>query len=92
MGSQNGFICVSKAMAINKIYDFSIYKKSKGFRSNHFKERFIKFTNFDREDFILIPNLNYDFEVEVIQHTSIKNYLGIIKNLLELDPLKRAIN
>ena len=65
MQSTNSLICISKAMAINKIYDFSIYKKSKNFKKNHYKERFIKFNNFDREDFIVIPNLSYDFEFEL---------------------------
>ena len=47
MINPNGLICISKAMAINKIYDFSIFKKTKGFKDNNFKERFIKFSNFD---------------------------------------------
>jgi hypothetical protein len=65
MSNPNGLICISKALAINKIYDFSIYKKTKGFKDNNYKERFIKFSNFDREDFILVPNLIYDFELEI---------------------------
>jgi hypothetical protein len=49
MNNPNTFICISKAMGINKIYDFSIYKNTTNFKESNYKDRFIKFNNFDRD-------------------------------------------
>ncbi len=92
MNNPNILMCISKAMCINKVYDFSIYKKTKGFKENHYKERFIKFSNFDREDFILVPNLTYDFELELSQNELSKKFIKVIKSLLNIDPSKRVLN
>lgn len=79
-------------MSINKIYDFSFYKKSKNFKENNYKERFLKFTTFDWVDFVIVPNLCYDFELELTQNEQLLKHFSLIKSLLSLDPQKRIIN